>query len=160
MFGGDAQRLSQAQAPGLHRAGFACPAFGLVGGDDHVFRTLAKDIGEIFVRCRHADARVDHEQADIGLVHGTLGQAAHPALQAVVLGHFQAGAVDHDKAQVAQPGRAFAQVAGDAGLVIDQGQALADKAVEQGRFADIGPTDDGECECHLNACNWPLRETT
>ena len=38
---------------------------------------------------------------------------------------------------------ALAAVARDAGPVIDQRDALADQAIEQGRLADIGSADDG-----------------
>ena len=43
---------------------------------------------------------------------------------------------------------ALAAVARDAGLVIDQRKLLPDQAVEQRRFADIGPADDGDREGH------------
>ena len=148
MLGRDAQRLAQPQRPGFGRAGLARGPLGLVGGQDDVLGALAQDVGEILVRRRDAHAGVDDEQADVGLVHGTLGQAPHPALQRIVLDHFQAGRVDHDEAQVAQARVALAQVAGDARLVIDQRQPLAHEAVEQGGLADIGPSDDGECEGH------------
>jgi hypothetical protein len=84
MLGRDAQRLAQTQRIGLQRAGLAGAALGLVGGQDDMLGPLAQDVGEIFIRRRHADAGVDDEQADIGLVHRAFGQAAHPALQAVI----------------------------------------------------------------------------
>jgi hypothetical protein len=37
-----------------------------------------------------------------------------------------------------------AAVAGDAGLVVDQGQLAAGQTVEQRGLADIGSADDGE----------------
>ena len=44
--------------------------------------------------------------------------------------------------EIAKPAHAFAAVAGDAGLVIDQRELLPDQPVEQRRFADIGPADN------------------
>ena len=35
-------------------------------------------------------------------------------------------------------------VAGDAGLIVDNCDALADDAIEQRGLADIGPSDDGD----------------
>jgi hypothetical protein len=39
-------------------------------------------------------------------------------------------------------------VARDAGKIVDQREALADQAVEQGRLADIRPPDNGDGERH------------
>jgi hypothetical protein len=41
-------------------------------------------------------------------------------------------------------GFAVQTVAGDARFIADNGPARADKAIEQGGFADIGPADDGD----------------
>ena len=160
MLGRDAQGLAQAKGIGLHGPRLSGAALGLVGGDDDVLGAAAQDLGEILVGRGDADARVDDEQADVGLVNGAFGQAAHASLKAVILGHLQARAVDDDKAQVAKAARALADVAGHAGLVIDQRKFLANQTVEQGGLAHIGPPDDRKGECHLNACNWPLRATT
>src|SRR3546814_14635972 len=48
------------------------------------------------------------------------------------------------KFQPQQPGIALAPVARHPRLVVDEREALADKPVEQGRFADIGPADNGD----------------
>ena len=110
----------------------------------------AQDVGKDLIRRGDAHPPVDQEQADIGHVHRPLGQAAHPALQAVVRDLLQTRRVDHGKAHVEQPGVALAQVAGHAGLVIDQRQLAPDKAVEQGGLAHIGAAHDGEGETHLS----------
>ena len=161
MLGRDAQRLAQAQRPALDRAGLAGPPLGLVGDKDDVAGAPAQDVGEVFVGRGDARAGVDHEQADIGLIDRAFGQAAHPALQAVILGHLEPGRIDHHKAQIAQPPGPFAQVARDAGPVIDQREALAHQPVEQGGLADIRPPDDGEGKAHQrNAISWPSWVTT
>ena len=64
----------------------------------------------------------------------------------------EAGGVDHGEGEIADLRFAPPAVAGDARRVVDDGQALADQAVEQGRFADIGPADDGDGEGHDDAC--------
>ena len=50
--------------------------------------------------------------------------------------------------EIAEPRLALAAVARHAGLVIDQRELLPDQPVEQRRFADIGPADDGNREGH------------
>ena len=52
------------------------------------------------------------------------------------------------KARSPSRARALAAVAGDAGKVVDQRQALADQAIEQRRFADVRPSDNGDREAH------------
>ena len=54
------------------------------------------------------------------------------------------GGVDHPELEPEQARLALAAVAGHAGPVVDQRQPLADQPVEQGRFADVGPADDGD----------------
>ncbi len=151
MFRRQAQRLSQTQRAGLQRPALPRPALGLVGGNHHMAGALAQQPGKLMVGCGQPGAGINHEQADVGHVDGPFAQPPHPALKAVPGGLFNPCRVNHRKAQIAQPCRALAQVTGDAGPVIDQRQALADKTVEQRGLAHIGPPDDGKGERHL----WP-----
>jgi len=59
-----------------------------------------------------------------------------------------AGSVDDGEVEAQKMSLALAPVAGDAGLVIDQRQLLADQAVEKGGLAHIGPPDNGNCGQH------------
>ena len=148
MFGRKPHRVAQTQRIGLQRAGIACLAFGFVHADDDAGILLAQDFGKDLIGGGDTDPAVDQEQTDIGHVDRTFGQTAHPALKAVVGDIFQPCRVDHGKAQIENPGVAFAQVAGDAGLVIDQRHLAPDKAVEQGGFADVGTSDNGQGKAH------------
>ena len=148
MLGGQPDRFAQPQRPGFDHTGIRRRTLALVGGQDHMRRTFAQDLGKHHVHRSHPGAGIDHEQADIGHVHRPFRQAAHPALKAVVGRIFQPRRVDHGKAQIAQPRLALAQIARHAGLVVDQRQLLADKTVEQGGFAHIGPPHNGERETH------------
>ena len=56
----------------------------------------------------------------------------------------QPGGVEQGEGKVAELGRRFAHVARHARRVVDDGAALADQAVEQRRFADVGTADDGD----------------
>ncbi len=100
-------------------------------------------------RC-HAGARVDHEQANIGHLDRTLGQAPHSPLQAGVACLFQPGGVDHVETQVTQTRHAFAQIARDAGLIINQSQPLANQPVEKHGFSHVWPPNDGKGEGHAS----------
>ena len=72
----------------------------------------------------------------------------------------------HEHEGVALP-FAFADVAvaGDAGRGVDYGGALAEDSVEEGRFADVGPADQGDqwfhgsgivvCVRWFAVCRWP-----
>ena len=65
--------------------------------------------------------------------------------------------------EIAEASLALTTIAGDAGFVIDQRQLLSDQTVEQRRFSDIGPADNGNGEedisdpcalrAHLASCS-------
>ena len=93
MFGGEADRLAQAQPVGVQHAGIGRRALGLVGGQNHMRRALAQDLGKDLVGRGDAGARINHEQADIGHVDRPLGQPPHPPRQAVIVGIFQPGGI-------------------------------------------------------------------
>ncbi len=71
-----------------------------------------------------------------------MGLRLHAAGQALRRGLFQAGGIDQREVQIAKPAKAFAAVAGDARLVVDQREPAPDQTVEQRRFADIGSADN------------------
>ena len=52
--------------------------------------------------------------------------------------------IDHAEFEAEQMRVAFAAISRHAGLVVDQGELLADEPVEQCRLADIGAADDGD----------------
>ena len=56
----------------------------------------------------------------------------------------ETGSIDHPEVEAEQLRLAFAPVAGDAGTVIDEREALAHEPVEQGGLADIGAAHDGD----------------
>ena len=60
----------------------------------------------------------------------------------------RAGLTPNDRSFADFARRALAPVARDAGLVVDQRELLPDQTIEQRRFADIGPADNGNREGH------------
>ena len=146
----EAQRLAKAKAPGINGTCIACFAFGLVDTQDHPRAFFAQDVGEYHVGGGHAGPSVDQEQADVCHLNRAFRQAAHTALKAVVGDILEPGRVNHREAQVKDFGIALAQVARDAGLVIDQRQFAPDEAVEQGGFAHVGAADYGQGKAHFS----------
>ena len=87
-------------------------------------------------------APVDQEQGDVRLAHRGLGLLAHSARQRVRVFVLIARRIHHSEFEPKQLPLALAAVARDAGTIVHQRQSFADKTVEQGRFADVGPADD------------------
>ena len=133
---------------GLHRADFAVLALALVGDQHHRLVGAAREIGKGAVVRRQAGARVDHEHQRIGKLDRGFGLLLHPRGQRALGALVEACGIDDGEFEIAEPRLALAAVAGDAGLVIDQRELLPDQPVEQRRFADIGPADDGDREGH------------
>ena len=144
MLGRQRERLTEAELIGLHPPGLAGVALGLVGGDDHRRILAAQPARNLFVERGQPLSPVDHEQCDIGFAHRRLGLRAHPPGQAGGVVILEPGGIHHPEFEPEQLALALAPVAGHAGAIIDQRQALADKAIEQRRFADVRAADDGD----------------
>ena len=93
----------------------------------------------------------------VGLRDRGFGLRPHAAGQAFRRRLFKAGGVDDGEIEIAEPGLAFAAVAGHARPVVDQRDAPADQPVEQRRLADIRPADNGDGETHWFC--FPARST-
>ena len=91
-------------------------------------------------------ARVDQQQADIGVGNRLISAAAHARLKTIARCLFKTGRVDDLEGEVAKMRLALAPVARDAGRVVHQCKLLAHQPIEQGGLADIGPTDNGDRE--------------
>ena len=148
MLGGERHGIAQAQRIGVEHAGLAHASLGLVGGEDDGLVGAAHEIGEIFVVRRHADARIDHEEDGVGLLHRGFRLPAHAPDERAVGALLEAGRVDDGEGEIGELRLPLAPVARDARAVVDERELLADEPVEQRRFADIGPADDGEREGH------------
>ena len=148
MLGRDRYRLAETESVGLEPTRFAGSALTLVGHEDDRFARFARDIRERMIRRNRPGARVDHEEDGIGLFDGRFGLGPHAAGQAFRSGLLQSGGIDHGEVDVAESAFPLAPVAGDARPVVDERQPAADQPVEEGRLADIGATDNGDCEWH------------
>ena len=148
MFRRQAQRFPKAKVPCLNHTCIRGFALAFVRGHDHMFGTLAEDIGKNFIRWCHTCARIDHEQTDIRHINSPLRQPAHATLKALIRCFFEACRVDDSKAEIGQSRGPFAQIPSHPRLIVDQGQFFADKSVKESRFANIWASDNSESKAH------------
>ena len=148
MLGGNLDRLAEAERIGFHRAGLAVLALALVGDQHHRLVGAAREIGKAAIVRRQAGARIDHEHQRVGQRDRGFGLLLHPRGQRALGAFVEAGGIDQREFEIAETPLPFAAVARDARRVIDQRELLPDQPVEQRRFSDIGPADDGNGERH------------
>ena len=144
VLGREGDGVAEPEREGVVGARHAGPALGLVGEDDDGLAGAARHLGERPVGRQDAGAGVDHEEHHVGLLDRRFGLGAHAAEERARIGLLEAGGVDDAEAQQPEPRLTLAPVAGDAGAVVDERQAPADETVEERRFADIRPSDDGD----------------
>ena len=137
MLGGNRDRVAEAEVEGFVSAVAPGRPFRLVGDEDHRLAGTAHALGEVTIAFGHAGARVDEEQHGVAIGERRLGLGAHAPRQRLAVARLQAGGVDDGEDEIAEPRFAFAAVAGDAGLVVDQRQLAADQPIEQRRLADV-----------------------
>ena len=151
VLGGDRDRLPETELICLQQAGLGGPPLALVGDDNRGLAGFAHEISKGAVgRCR-ACAGINEEHHCISGSDGGPRLLLHAGGQALRSSLFEARRIDGDERQVTQPRLRFAPIARDAGEVIDQCDALADKTIEQRRLADIRPSDNGDRESHDHA---------
>ena len=105
---------------------------------------MPQAFGENLVQRGHAFPRVHHEQDDVAVLKRQFGLLAHARLQTVVRHVLVPGGVDQGQVHVADIAVCIATVTDHARAIVNEREALADKPVEQGRFAHVGAADDGD----------------
>ena len=148
MLGGNLHGIAEAERIGFHRTDFAMPAFALVGDQHHRLVGAAGKIGEGPVVRRQPGARVDHEHQRVGKRDRGFGLLLHPRGERALGAFVEPCGIDHGEFEIAETPVSLAAVAGDTGFVVDERELLSDQPVEQRRFSDIGPADNGKCERH------------
>ena len=91
-----------------------------------------------------AGAAIDHEDHRLSVLDRDLGLPAHPRVAARRGGRHEAAGVDDQERSPAPLGHGGVTVARDSGPVVHDRPALAQHAIEEGRFADVRATDDGD----------------
>ncbi len=142
MFGADGNGIAEAKAVAFQDAALCTIAFRLVDHQHDRHILFAQPSGDLLVERGQTSASVDHEHRGIGTFQRDLGLRAHPPRQAGGVVILPPGGIDRLEGQAQHACLAKAAVARDAGLVIDQRDALADEPVEQRRLADIGAADN------------------
>ena len=97
---------------------------------------------------RKAGTGVDHEHQGVGEADRGFGLLLHPRGQRSLDALVKACGVDDGEFEIAETPLTLAAIAGHAGFIIHQRELLPDQPVEQRRFSDIGPADDGNREGH------------
>ena len=139
---GDGEHLAEAEGVELVRVEVAIGVVGLVDEDEDGAGESPQLAGEVLVVGVDAVHGVGEEEHDVGLGEGDVGLDADLLGEGVALVEDDAAGVD-DLVPLAVPlGGGVEAVAGDAGLVLDDGEALLDDAVEEGALADVRSADD------------------
>ncbi len=144
MFGGDGEDVAEAEAAEVFGGGCEGGGVDLVDGEEDGLAAAQQESGEGDVWRGELGAAVDDHDDDGGFGEGGLGLEKD-------FGGDEFGVVGDDAAGVyeARVGshpldEAVDAVAGDAGLVADDGAARTGEAIEERRLADVGTAADGD----------------
>jgi len=113
-----------------------------------VLEGLLENLCDVEVEIGQPGAGVHYEDHRIGILDGAHGLFEHRLAERVVFGCVAAGV--HEQKLLALPlAGADVAVPGHARRGIDDGAFLPENAVKKGRFADVGPTYQGDQWFHL-----------
>jgi len=148
MNGADWECFVEAKLCKLHRLDLNPMGIDLVHCDQHWFATVTEARGGFAVERHDPFLDVDDEDDDIGGFNRDLDLFESGADDDVV-GLFapeQANATSvYEREGPAMPfGLGGNAIAGDAGLVVNDGDAPSDDAVEERRFPDVRPAHNGD----------------
>ncbi|MOA09989.1 hypothetical protein D3C78_1298570 [compost metagenome] len=139
MGGGDRPGVADGQRAELGAGDVRIDGIDLVGHQEGALVLLAQVLGDHLVGGGHPGARVDHEQHGIGFLDGLQRLLGHLGVDAFLVTGDTPG-VDDDVGAALPFRLAVLAVAGQAGIVGDDGVAAAGQAVEQGGLADVRPS--------------------
>ena len=144
VLGGDGEDVGEAEAAEVFGGGGEGGGVDFVDGEEDGLAGAEEETGEGEVGGGEFGAAVDDHDDGGGFGEGGLGLAED-------FGGDEGGVVGDDAAGVDDAGvaglpldEAVDAVAGDAGLVADDGAAGAGEAIEEGGFADVGAAADGD----------------
>jgi len=144
VLGGDGEDVAESEAAEVFGGGGEGGGVDLVDGEEDGLAAAQEEAGEGDVGRGELGAAVDDHNDDGGFGEGGAGLKED-------FGGDEFGVVGDDAAGVDQAGggglpldEAVDAVAGDAGLVADDGAARAGEAIEECRLADVGAAADGD----------------
>ncbi len=145
--GGDGQGVAQAQRAEFGAGDVRIDGVDLVGHQVAALVPLAQVLGDHLVGGGQARARVDHEQHRIGFLDRLHRLLGHLGVDAFLVTGDAAG-IDDDEFLALPLGLAVLAVAGQAGVLGDDGVASLGQAVEQGGLADVRAAHQGDYGNH------------
>ena len=119
-------------------------AVDFVDDEDQGLSRAAQAIDDVAIGRQQAVARIDDEQDRIGLGDRDVDLGGRLCGKALGVVHQPAGVDDDERLARVLATDAVVPIARDAGQIGDERVARARQHVEQRRFADVRPTDEGD----------------
>ena len=141
---GDLNRVAEAE--GIEFIRFGVGVAGLVALVDSQHDRLLRALEhgrDLRVRGGQADRHVDDHDDDRRRLNGDLRLTAHKFQHFIVRARLDAAGIDERKAAPVPLAFAVDPVTGDARRILHDRHALAGQLIEEHRFADVRPADDG-----------------
>ena len=143
VLGADGKDVANAQLAKVLGSGGHGVALNLVYGQKHGLAAANQQLHQVVVGAGQLSARIHHQHQCIGLFERHLGLGVdRRGHQFRVVGHDAAG-VDQAKLPAGPIVLAIDAVAGDAGLVPNNGSAALGEPIEERGFAHVGPAHNG-----------------
>ena len=140
---GDGMGLPDAEGEELPTIVLTLVVVGLVHPEQHGLPGAAQPGGDRVVVLGDPDAGVDEEDDQVGAPHGLLHLPADLLVEVAARRQPTPG-VDEQEGDAEPLGLDDLAVPGDAWVVLDDGDALADGPVDEGGLPDVGPAHDGD----------------
>ena len=150
MFSRQCDRIAKAERERVIEPNITGLAFRLVGTKDHRGAVAAQQVCKMFIERHQACACINKEQACIRFPDCFFCLSAHTPFEARCLCFFQAGSINDPESQIAQARITGPTVTGHTWGIIDKREALAHKAIEERRLANIRSANNGDCRSHAN----------
>ena len=148
MDGADRENFVETEFVEFEGRDFDALSVDLISGDDYGFAGATKFVGDFAVEGNNTFLDVGGENDDVGgfdseinLIEGGLGDDVGGFLAAE---QADTAGIDEREGITAPFGFGGDAVAGDAGDVVDNGDAPAHNAIKQSRLADIRPAHDSD----------------
>lgn len=116
----------------------------LVDEEDHGRAALAEDGSELLIHRGQSVLGVGHEEDQRGRFDGDVRLEPDLGGESVLKAGTDAAGIDDFEGARAAGAKGGDPVPGHTGFIVDDGDATADEAVENGGLADVGTPDDGD----------------
>ena len=148
--GGNRERIAQTQIVELVNRVVHADVINLVDNQNDRLAALAQHDGDFLVVGSHACAPIRKEEDDVAGFDGDFRLTAHLLEHDVVGFGFDTAGIDQGELVVEPFAVRVDAVAGYAGRILDNGDALLGDLVKESRFADVRSADDGNKRfCHV-----------